>query len=73
MLDKRHTEVAKPESMPQIVQIPQGYELTAIPGWAYNALLRVYYFIPERQFVPRETVWIPELKDVKPVTTLRCE
>lgn len=48
----------------RIAVIPYGYEITDISGWAFNAYLRMYYYIPEDKYMPSEEAWIicPELK-----------
>ena len=54
----------------RITVIHYGYEITEIPGWAFNAYLRMYYYIPEEIYMPSEEAWIicPELKiEKKPV------
>lgn len=56
--------VAYEPHIKRIAVIPYGYEITNVPGWAFNAYMRMYYYIPENRYLPSEEAWIlcPELK-----------
>ena len=48
----------------RIAVIPYEYEITNIPGLAFNGYMRMYYHIPEDRYIPLEEAWslCPELK-----------